>query len=130
MPVENISKGLDTKGIVNNKMSMCDNITDTAIRITESKARLVYRDYLKHSSGERVISAFGLFISFLTALLTSSFEDIAGVANSKYVFEAVFVILAIASGIASVVFLIKWINGLKSNNEDSFINALKGYDIS
>ena len=85
MAVDCISKGLDTRGVVNSKMSMCDNITDTAIRITESKARLVYRDHLKHSSGERVVSALGLFVSFLTTLLTASFEDIIGVADSKYV---------------------------------------------
>lgn len=130
MAVQNASNGLDTKGVVNSELSMCDNITDTAIRITESKARLVYRDHLKYSSGERVVSAFGLFITFLTTLLTANFNDIAGIENSKYVMNAIFVLLAIASGIATIIFFFQWIQRRKNNNEDAFINALKGYDIS
>ena len=130
MAVQNASNGLDTRGVVNSELSMCDNITDTAIRITESKARLVYRDHLKHSSGERVVSAFGLFIAFLTTLLTSNFNDIAGIENSKYVMNALYVLLAIVSGIATIVFFFQWIQRRKNNNEDTFINALKGYDIS
>lgn len=130
MAVQNLNNGLDTQGVVNSELSMCDNITDTAIRITESKARLVYRDHLKHSSGERVVSALGLFITFLTTLLTADFKDIAGIENSKYVMNALFVLLAIASGIATIVFLAQWLQRRKNNNEDAFINALKGYDIS
>lgn len=123
------NKGLDTQSVVSSKMPVCDNITDTAIRITESKARLVYRNHLKTCSGERVISAFGLFVTFLTTLLTASFNDVFGFENSRYVLTAIFIIMAIGSGIATIVFLFQWLIGRKNNNENSFIDALKGYDI-
>lgn len=130
MAVESANKGLDTKGVVNSKLSVCDNITDTAIRITESKARLVYRDHLNGTNGERVVSVLGLFLTFLVTLLTSDFKDIFEIENSKYVLNAIFVILAIVSGIATIVFFFQWVISRKTNNEDAFINALKGYDIS
>lgn len=129
MSVRNASNGLETRGVVKSELSMCDNITDTAIRITESKARLVYRDHLKYSSGERALSAFGLFIAFLTTLLTADFKDILGLENSKYVLNAVFILLAISSGIATIVFLILWLCRKKNNNEESFIIALKGSQV-
>lgn len=124
----NRNEGLETRGVVS-KMPVCDNIADTAIRITESKARLVYRDYLKRCSGERVISSLSLFITVLVTLLTTSFNDALGIENSKYTLQAFFVFLAITLGIATVVFFIKWRGDKKQNNEDAFINALKGYRI-
>ena len=68
--------GLDTQSTVNSSMPMCDNITDTAIRITESKARLVYRNHINKINGELVLSLFGLFLTFIisTSFLTSSFS--------------------------------------------------------
>lgn len=120
------NKGLDSKNAVSSKMLLCDNITDTAIRITESKARLVYRDHLIHASGERVISAFSLFLTFLLTLLTSDFKDILGIENSKYILNAIFVILAIVFGVATIILFIKWIYEKKSKNENAFICALKG----
>lgn len=123
------SNGLETQGVVNSEMSMCDNITDTAIRITESKARLVYRDHLEHSSGERAVSAFGFFLTFVVTLLTAEFKDIPNCENSKYVLNAIFILLAICCGIATIVFFFQWLSQRKENNEDSFINALKGHQI-
>lgn len=120
--------GLDTQSTVNSSMPMCDNITDTAIRITESKARLVYRNHINKINGELVLSLFGLFLTFIITVLTSEFNDVFEIENSKYILNAAFVILTIATGIASGIYLVKWIVNRKKYNENSFISALKGND--
>ena len=120
------NNGLDTQGVIKSQMLVCDNLTDNAIRITESKARLIYRDYFTYSSGERALSFFGLFISFLVTLLTSEFKDIFGMENSSNILEAIFIILTISFAAATIISFIKWLKDGKSNNEDSFIDSLKG----
>lgn len=120
------SGSLNTQDVIKTSLSVCDNLSETAIRVTESKARLVYQSHIKGHSGERVISLLGLFLSFLTTVLTASFNDIWGIENSSYILCAAFWLATIGFGIATLVSLILWLANRKNYSESAFINALKG----
>lgn len=117
---------LDTQGVIKSEMSVYDNLTETAIRITESKARLIYKNYFNRCSGERVVSLFGLFITFLVTLLTSDFKDILEIEGSSNTLNAIFIILTIVFAVATIINFFSWMKDRKCNNENSFIEALKG----
>lgn len=118
--------GLDTQTVIKKSLSVCDNLSETAIQVTESKARLAYQNHVKGFSGERVLSFLGLSITFFVTLFTSTFNDILGIANSSYVLCAAFWISGIGFAIATLVSFIIWLNNKKKYSEDAFIKTLKG----
>lgn len=120
------TSGLNTQDVIKTSLHVCDNLSETAIRVTESKARLVYQSHIKGHSGERVISFFGLFLTFLTTVLTASFNDIGGIENSSYILCAAFWLATIGFGTATLVSFILWLTNRKNYSESAFINALKG----
>lgn len=120
------SNGLDTKNVIKNNMPVCNNITETAITISESKARLIYRDHINKVNGELVLTLFGLFLTFLITVLTSDFNDVFEIENSKYFLSTSFILLTIVTGIATVIYFFKWKVNRKKYTENSFITALKG----
>lgn len=126
MAAKKNGSGLDTQDVIKKNMSVCDNLSETAIQVTESKARLAYRNHIKVCSGERVLSFLGLSIAFFIAVLTSSFKDIFGIKNSSYVLCACFWIAAIGFAIATMVAFIIWLKNFRNCDEDAFITALKG----
>lgn len=117
---------LNTQGVIRTSLSVCDNLSETAIQVTESKARLVYQNHIQGHSGERVLSFFGLFLTFLTTNLTASFNDIWGIENSSYILCAAFWLATIGFGIATLWTCFLWLTNRKNYSEDAFIKALKG----
>lgn len=126
MAVRSVKSGLDTKDVIKKNMPVCDNLSETAIQVTESKARLAYQNHVKGCTGERVLTFFGLCVTFFITVLTSTFNDVFGIENSSYVLCAAFWIAAIGFALATIVSFIIWIKNRKERNEDTFINALKG----
>ena len=104
----------------------CDsNISDSAVEIIDSKARLIYRDFI----GRRVVvssiffTCLGLFISCISALSTaSSFNSILGINGA--VVEALFIIVAVGSGLCGLISLVFWIISLVKYGENRFIKEL------
>ena len=107
------------------KLEVFDNTSEFAVKITESKARLIYNKFFKATSGGTVLSFLGTFISCLTTLLTATFNDVFG-AGSSAVLTAIFVILTIIFGALTLIWTGKWIYSLIKLNESSFIKELKG----
>ena len=107
-------------------LEVFDNTSEFAVKINESKARLIYNKYFKATSGGTVLSFFGTFLSCLTTILTATFNDIWGIAGSSAVLSAIFVILTGVFGLLTVIWTGKWIYSLIKLNESSFIDELKG----
>ena len=107
------------------KLEVFDNTSEFAVKITESKARLIYNKFFKATSGGTVLSFLGTFLSCLTTLITATFNDVFG-AGSSAVLTAVFVILTIIFGALTFIWTGKWIYSLIKLNESSFIKELKG----
>lgn len=107
-------------------LEVFDNTFEFAVKINESKARLIYNRYFKATSGGTVLSYLGTFLSCLTTLLTATFNDIWGITGSSAVLTAIFVILTIAFGLLTLMWAGKWIYSLIKLNETSFIDELKG----
>ena len=107
-------------------LEVFDNTSEFAVKINESKARLIYNRYFKATSGGTVLSFLGSFLSCLTTLLTATFNDIFGIAGSSSVLSAIFVIFTGVFGILTIIWTGKWIFSLIKLNEESFIDELKG----
>lgn len=107
-------------------LEVFDNTSEFAVKINESKARLIYNKYFKATSGGTVLSFFGTFLTCLTTLLTATFNDIGDIAGSAAILSAVFVILAIVFGIVTIIWFFKWIYSLCKLSESAFIEELKG----
>ncbi len=107
------------------KLEVFDNTSEFAVKITESKARLIYNKFFRATSGGTVLSFLGTFLSCLTTLITATFNDVFG-DGSAAVLTAIFVILTIIFGVLTVIWIGKWIYSLIKLNESSFIKELKG----
>jgi len=107
-------------------LEVFDNTSEFAVKINESKARLIYNKYFKVASGGTVLSFLGSFLSCLTTLITATFNDIFGIDGSSAVLSAIFVILTGVFGILTLIWTFKWIYSLIKLNEESFIDELKG----
>ena len=107
-------------------LEVFDNTSEFAVKINESKARLIYNKYFKATSGGTVLSFMGTFLSCLTTLLTATFHDIWGIEGSSAVLSAIFVILTGVFCLLTIIWAGKWIYSLIKLNESSFIDELKG----
>lgn len=107
-------------------LEVFDNTSEFAMKINESKARLIYHKYFKATNGGTVLSFFGAFITCLTTILTASFNDIFGILGSASLLKAIFIILTFIFLLLTIIWFCKWIYGRKKLNEDSFIIELKG----
>lgn len=107
-------------------LEVFDNTFESAVKINESKARLIYNKYFKIASGGTVLSFLGVFLSCLTTLITATFNDVFNIDGSAYVLTAIFFILTILFGILTLVWFGKWIYARIKLNEKSFIEELKG----
>ena len=104
----------------------CDsNLSDSAVEIIDSKARLIYRDFI----GNRVVTSsvfftcVGLFISCMSALTTAtSFNPVFGLDGS--VIKALFIVVAVISGLCGLVSLGFWIRSIIKYGENRFIKEL------
>lgn len=123
--MENNISTLKTK-VEKTNLEVFDNTKEVAVKINESKARLIYNKYCKATDGGTVLAFFGTFLACLTTLLTATFHDILNLEGSAYIMNAVFIILTFIFGGLSVVWLIKWIYSLAKLSETAFINELKG----
>lgn len=107
------------------KLEVFDNTSEFAVKITESKAKLIYNKFFKATSGGTVLSFLGTFLSCLTTLLTATFNDVFGDGSSA-VLTAIFVILTFIFGALTLVWVGKWLYSLIKLNQSSFIEELKG----
>ena len=107
-------------------LEVFDNTSEFAVKINESKARLIYNKYFKATSGGTVLSFFGTFLTCLTTLLTATFNDIGGIEGSAAILSAVFILLAVFFGIITIIWVCKWIYSLCKLSESAFIKELKG----
>ena len=123
--MENITSTLKTN-VEKTDLEVFDNTREIAVKINESKARLIYNKYCKATNGETVLSLFGTFLACLTTLLTSTFHDVWNIEGSAYILNAIFILLTVIFFVLSSVWLIKWIHSLVKLNESAFINELKG----
>lgn len=107
-------------------LAVYDNTSEFAVKINESKARLIYSKYFRTTSGGTVFSFLGMFLTCLTTLITATFNDVGGIEGSSSVLYAIFVILTGVFGVLTVIWAGKWIYSLCKLNEAAFINELKG----
>ena len=107
-------------------LEVFDNTSEFAVKINESKARLVYSKYFKATSGGTVLSFLGTFLTCLTTLLTATFNDIFGIEGTSAILSAVFIILTGIFALLTIIWTCKWIYSLYELSESAFINELKG----
>ena len=107
-------------------LEVFDNTSEFAVKINESKARLIYNKYFKSTSGGTVLSLLGAFLSCLTTVLTATFNDIFEINGSAAVLLAIFILLTICFFVLTVIWTIKWIYSKKRMSEEYFIKELKG----
>lgn len=112
--------------VLNRDLEVYDNTTEAAIQINESKARLIYSRHANNPTGSLIWSLFSTFITCFIAASTASFNDILGIKGSANILCALFIFGAVASGLITLVFFIKWLIRRKKYNEDTFIAELKG----
>ena len=103
-----------------------NNTLEDIIQINDSKARLIYRDYIEKRSGKGLFFTYlGLFLTCFLAALTSSFNDFLGIPNSRYVLYVIFWLGTVSFFILTVFSLFVWLKNRKKYNEDNFIAFLK-----
>lgn len=107
-------------------LEVFDNTSEFAVKINESKARLIYNKYFKSTSGGTVLSLLGAFLSCLTTVLTATFNDIFEIDGSAAVLFAIFILLTICFFVLTFIWTIKWIYSKKRMSEEYFIKELKG----
>ena len=115
----------NSKYVRNPNINIESNISDNGFEITDSKARLIYRDFIsirKHLTC--FTSCISFFTSTLICLLTSDFKDIFEIENSHYIIKGFFVAICCASAIASIIAFVIIFIKRKRFNEDSFILEL------
>ena len=101
------------------------NLSENGVMISDSKSRLIYRDFIKN---DRYFGFFttslSIFLSFLIAIFTSNFKDFFKIENTSDIIFAFFVFVCISSGILTIIFFILYLKNRKKCNEEAFINAL------
>lgn len=122
--MSNNGSGIETGLQVIKTDEICENISDNVIYITESKARLVYREYAEAPTKNAMLSDFGLAVAFATPLLTSDFKSILGLSSETI--KAMFILIAIAFGAKFIVSAFKYFAKGKPMDEDRFLQDLKG----
>ncbi len=103
---------------------ICENISDNVIYITESKARLVYREYAEAPTKTAMLSDLGLVAAFAVPLITSDFKSVLGI--SPEMIKAVFILLTLAFGFKFVVSTFRYFTKGKTMDEEKFLKDLKG----
>lgn len=101
------------------------NLTEEGVEITDSRAKLIYRDFVAKRFGTGLFStSLGIFVSLLATLLTSNFKEIQGIPSFPYIMNGVFICLCVISGLLTIVGLVLMIIGFCKYNEKAFIKAL------
>ena len=101
------------------------NISETGVQITDSKAKLIYRDFISPKISVTVFSiTLSVFCSFLISLLTSSFSDINDWGGSGLIIKGIFCSICALAGIAALVSAIFILKNRKKYTENEFIRAL------
>lgn len=103
---------------------ICENISDNIISITESKARLIYREYAEAPTKSAVFSDLGLMIAFATPIVTSDFKDFLGIPAE--LIWALFTLISVVFGGKFIVSAVRFFTKGRSMNEDNFLKELKG----
>lgn len=122
----NTNKTVLKTNVETRDLEVFDNTSEFAIKINESKARLIYNKYFKVTNGSTVLSLLGAFISCLTTLFTATFKDVFGIVGSSAVLTAIFIIFTVYFGILTIIWTLKWCYSHSKLNESSFIDELKG----
>ena len=69
-------KGLRTDALLQIETDeIYENTSDSIIKITESKARLIYKEYIDRPRMSDVFNNVGLFMAFAVPLVTADFKD-------------------------------------------------------
>lgn len=104
-------------------------LTDGGFETTDSKAIIIYRDFISKRIGTGLFTtSLGLFLSTLATLTTSTFNDLGWLDPSTL--RALFLIVCIISGIATIVGFIWMIIGFVKYNEKAFIKRCHSSGIS
>ena len=118
------NSGLTTS--LENTENVFDNTSEDRILINESKARLIYKNHIKNNTfGGLCGTFFGLFLTCLIAVLTSTFHDIFYIEGSSVFVKLSFIFGTGVFFICFIVFLIIWIVHKVKYSEKKFIAALK-----
>ncbi|MCR4661080.1 MAG: hypothetical protein K5765_03640 [Clostridia bacterium] len=103
-------------------------ITEDVFSLTDSQARIIYRDFLAKRIGFGAFFSFlGLFISTLITLLTTTFKPNSYIPNLPDIMKGFFICLCFLFGVAALLSLTFAIIGAIKHNEKKFINVLKEY---
>lgn len=105
------------------------NTTERAVEITDSKVRLIYRDYVSNKIGTTLFStSFAVFLSTLTTLLTSEFKGSSKIEGFSYVIKGIFLSVCVISAVLTLIGLVLFIRSKIKFNEDAFVDALHNCD--
>lgn len=122
-------KGLLTITIDATKGKVHDNTSEEYIAINESKARLIYKDFIQKGNYSTLFFTFlSLFLTCLIACFTANFKDVLGIENAGIIIFLIFILMTISFFITTIIFLWLWIKNRKKYNEEEFIIRLKNSD--
>ena len=119
-------KKLETLTTESTENIVIDNTAENVIKITESKARLIYDKHIKRGKyGELSLTFFGLFLTCLITLLTTNFKNVFGIKNSSIFLMAMFAFAAVLFFGLTIYTVIRWVLDRKKYNIENFISDLK-----
>ena len=102
-----------------------DNTSDNYIAISESKARIIYKKFVKNINGGVVWSVFSTAITCTVAGTTGEFQDVFNIERSGELIRLAFQGIGVAFWIFFVYVLIVYVVNKTRYGEDKFIEELK-----
>lgn len=109
----------------NDKCEVESKTFETGFEISDSKAKLIYRNFVEKRTSSTFLSIFAsLFASFLITLFTAEFKNIFGIEGSSYMIFGIFVFLCACFGVGTIISVLFVIRNHKKFNENAFIKSL------
>lgn len=118
------NKGLKTDIQPIQEEEIYDNTNDSTIKITKSKAELLYREYMEAPTKTAIVSNLGLVIAFITPLLTSDFKNTWSIPSEA--FRDFFIAASAISFYKLLKSIIQYVSKGRSLNTENFIRELCG----
>lgn len=105
-----------------------DNTGEETVAISISKARIIYRDFIKSPRKETILSLLGLATTCLAATLTGSSSDIFGIEGTGNFIHLLFCLGAGVFAVWLIIATILYVLKRKDFSEERFIARLKNVD--
>lgn len=119
-------KRLKTENLQIQADEICENISDSIISVIETRARLIYRDYIEAPTKNGFLTNLGLSVAFLAPVVTADFKDFLFLSGD--VLKAAFMLVALFFLCKTLKSAVDYFAAGRNLNVDNFIRDLKGQE--